>query len=331
MNIVKAKTPLEAWEVLVENFLKKNPEWFCDGVGYNLTNSLYTYDLMVEIEDAKFDPNFDFAKMFGYTQTKWTGLIGNYLNLDVLDDVRDIVRDLEEKKAINRNYHMGIHFADNHGNGKGCLVGGILSRKIGVDKPEMTILLRTSDIVTRLAMDMLLFCRMGEYIYGHNDFKLNLILKCAYADDTVILLYNNHKRIRRVMKDCNDEVRKERITNSWNKLKTSEEAVYKTYGHSFRAFKVLRDDLNYKKQKPMIAGDLIIGNWEGIPLPAKCPSIVMRNQIKAKYLKFVEQFGLEMEPKVTRKRKLIPFSPTEDDETFDEVEDTPKEESDEKA
>lgn len=331
MNVLKAKTPLEAWEKLIENFLKKKPEWFCEGVGYNLTNSLYTYDLAVEIEEAKFEPSFDFGKMFGYTRTKWTGLISNYLDLDVLDDVRDIVRDLEEKKTVNRNYHMGFHFADNHGNGKGCLVGGILSRKIGVDKPEITILLRTSEVVARLAVDMLLFCRMGEYIYGHSDFKLNLILKCAYADDTVILLYNNHKRIRKVLRKCDDEARKEKIESSFRRLKKSAEGTYKTYGHNLRAFKILRTDLNYKKPKPMAAGDLIIGDWEGIPLPPKCPSIMIRNQIKDKYLKFVNQYGLEMEAKVTKKRKLISFSTDDSDDSFEEIKESLEKEANEEA
>lgn len=88
---------------------------------------------MVEIADAKFDPDFDFGKMFGYTMTKWTGLITNYLDLDVLDQAKLMIRKLEENKTVNRNYHIGFHFADNHGSGKGCLVGGIFSRKIGVE------------------------------------------------------------------------------------------------------------------------------------------------------------------------------------------------------
>lgn len=40
-------------------FLVKKPEWFSEGIGYNLTDSLFTYDLVVEISEAKFDPEFD--------------------------------------------------------------------------------------------------------------------------------------------------------------------------------------------------------------------------------------------------------------------------------
>ena len=193
MNLIKAKDPVDAWEKIVENFLCKTKEWFKDGNGYNLTDSLFTYDLWVEIESSIFDPEFDFGKMFGYTQTKWTGLIGNYLDLDVLDKAKSMIRKLEENKVVNRNYHIGFHFADNHGSGKGCLVGGIFSRKIGVEKPEITIITRSSDIVTRLPIDLLLFCRMGKYIYGHEEFTIKLLMKSAWANDTVILLYNNRK------------------------------------------------------------------------------------------------------------------------------------------
>ena len=108
MNLIKAKDPVDAWEKIVENFLCKTKEWFDEGNGYNLTDSLFTYDLWVEIESSIFDPEFDFGKMFGYTQTKWTGLIGNYLDLDVLDKAKLMIRKLEENKVVNRNYTLQI-------------------------------------------------------------------------------------------------------------------------------------------------------------------------------------------------------------------------------
>lgn len=325
MNLIKAKDPVDAWEKIVENFLCKTKEWFKDGNGYNLTDSLFTYDLWVEIESAIFDPEFDFGKMFGYTQTKWTGLIGNYLDLDVLDKAKSMIRKLEENKVVNRNYHIGFHFADNHGSGKGCLVGGIFSRKIGVEKPEITIITRSSDIVTRLPIDLLLFCRMGKYIYGHEEFTIKLLMKSAWANDTVILLYNNRKNIKEFLKEnCQDEFRRKKIRKALKKLMTSDEKVYRTFGHSFRAFKVLRNDLGYE-QKSMKAGTLEIGDWDGIPLPEVCPSIVKRNQIKKVYLKFTQKYGLKLVPEEPSKKKLISFTSGEADDgdefDSDEVED----------
>lgn len=320
MNLVKAKNPTDAWEKILENFLIKKPDWFCEGVGYNLTDSLFTYDLMVEIADAKFDPDFDFGKMFGYTMTKWTGLITNYLDLDVLDQAKLMIRKLEENKTVNRNYHIGFHFADNHGSGKGCLVGGIFSRKIGVENPEITVILRSSEIVTRLPIDILLFCRMGQYIYGHDNFSLKLVIKAAWANDTTILLYQNRKDIKEFLKEnCSDEVRRKKIRKSLKKLMTSDEAGYKTYGNSFRAFKVLRRDLGYK-QKSMLASALEIGDWDGIPLPEVCPSILKRNMIKKTYLKFTEKYGLKLkleESGEKKRKKLISFSSSEEDDMED--------------
>lgn len=317
MNIVKSNRPVDAWEQILENFLVKKPEWFSEGIGYNLTDSLFTYDLVVEISEAKFDPEFDFGKLFGYTATKWTGLITNYLDLDILDQAKLMIRKLEENKAVNRNYHIGFHFADNHGSGKGCLVGGIFSRKIGVDNPEVTVIIRSSEIVTRLPIDMLLFCRMGQYIYGHDNFSLKLVIKAAWANDTTILLYQNINDLKELLKEnCNDEARRKKIRKSLKKLMTSDEASYKTYGNSFRAFKVLRKDLGYK-QKSMLASDLEIGDWDGIPLPEVCPSILKRNMIKKTYLKFTEKYGLKLkleENTEKKKKKLISFSsPDEDD------------------
>ena len=55
MNVVKSNRPVDAWEQIIENFLIKKPEWFGEGIGYNLTDSLFTYDLVVEISEAKFE------------------------------------------------------------------------------------------------------------------------------------------------------------------------------------------------------------------------------------------------------------------------------------
>ena len=100
---------------------------------------------------------------------------------------------------------------------------------------------------------------------------------------------------------------------------TSDEAGYKTYGNSFRAFKVLRRDLGYK-QKSMLASALEIGDLDGIPLPEVCPSILKRNMIKKTYLKFTEKYGLKLkleESGEKKRKKLISFSSSEEDDMED--------------
>ena len=48
----------------------------------------------------------------------------------------------------------------------------MFSRMIGIDKPRLTIVMRASDVVTRLPWDLLLAIRMGEYVFGHTEFTV---------------------------------------------------------------------------------------------------------------------------------------------------------------
>ena len=63
-----------------------------------------------------------------------------------------------------------------------------------------------------------------------------------------------------------------------------------------------------KEPKSLLAKDCIIGEWDGIPLPEKCPSILVRNQIKNAYLKFIKRYDLNMFNQVDKSKKLIKFS-----------------------
>lgn len=123
------KTGDEAWASINKMFIEQDEKLglFSDGQGASITNSLYTYGMSVLIEEAKFDPEFDFGKIMGYTQSKWSSLLNNYLDLDSLDKLKLQIRELEKNKAINRNYHIGFNFADSHGNGKLCMTKNIFS------------------------------------------------------------------------------------------------------------------------------------------------------------------------------------------------------------
>lgn len=185
----------QAWSEINKLFINQDPELFSENKGAIITNSLYTYGLSVLITNAEFDPEFDFGKILGYSQSKWSSLLGNYLDLDSMDSLKLQIRELEKNKTINRNYNIGFNFADAHGNGKGCLMSGMFSRMINIDKPRLTILMRASDVVTRLPWDLLLSIRIGEYIYGHKDFTIELFIRSAFADDTSLMLYNGYEPI----------------------------------------------------------------------------------------------------------------------------------------
>lgn len=277
--------------------------------------------MSVLIEEAKFDPEFDFGKIMGYTQSKWSSLLNNYLDLDSLDKLKLQIRELEKNKAINRNYHIGFNFADSHGNGKGCLVSGMFSRMIGIDKPRLTIVMRASDVVTRLPWDLLLAIRMGEYVFGHTEFTVELFIRSAFADDTSLMLYNGYEPIEPIIDGIKNEERRKRLKKALKRVKkASEKGDDPKYQAYMRVYKIFSPEKYGKEFKSLFAKDCIIGNWDGIPLPEVCPSILVRNQIKKVYLKFVNKYNLNIFSSVDTKKKLIKFKES-DGSITDSIED----------
>lgn len=302
------KNGTDAWSGMIEKFLNQDPELFQEGQGVSITNSLYTYGLSIFIEEANFDDEFDFGKIMGYTQSKWSLLLNNYLDLDSLDKLKLQIRELEKNKAVNRNYHIGFNFADSHGNGKGCLMSGIFSRMINQEKPRLTLFMRASEIVTRLPWDLLLSVRMGEYVFGHTQFNIELFIRSAFADDISIMLYNGYRPIEDLIANIENEERKKRLKKVLRKVRKAADAgndpKYQAYT---RVYKIFNPEAYGKKPKSLLAKDCIIGNWDGIPLPEICPSIMVRNQIKKVYLKFVNKYNLNIFQNFDPKKKVIRF------------------------
>lgn len=59
--------------------------------------------------------------------------------------------------------------------------------------------MRASDVVTRLPWDLLLAIRMGEYVFGHTEFTVELFIRSAFADDTSLMLYNGYEPIEPII------------------------------------------------------------------------------------------------------------------------------------
>ena len=76
MKHFKFPDGVTAWSEINKMFLNQEPTLFESGQGAVITGSLYTYGLTIEIEDAKFDPDFDFGKIKIYP--------GNY-QIKILD------------------------------------------------------------------------------------------------------------------------------------------------------------------------------------------------------------------------------------------------------
>ena len=317
-----------AWSELIKKFLRQDEELFVDGQGAVITGSVYSYGVGILIEKAQFDPEFDFGLIMGYTQSKWSSLLNNYLDLDAMDILKVQIRELEKNKAQNRNYHIGFNFADSHGNGKGCLVSGVFSRMIGVENPRLTIIMRASDIVTRLPWDLLLAIRLGAYVYGHEEFSIELFLRSAFADDISIMLYNGYEEIEPLIAGIENEDRRKKLKKTLKKVKKAAEAGadpgYQAYT---RVYKIFNPEAFNIEPKSLKAKDCIIGDWDGIPMPkGGCPSILVRNQIKAAYTKFIKKYNLDAFAEEVKGRKLIKFkesdgSITEAGQDFEDFED----------
>lgn len=317
-----------AWSELLKKFLRQEEELFSEGQGAVITGSLYSYGVTVLIDKAQFDPEFDFGIIMGYTQSKWTSLLNNYIDLDAMDVLKNNIRELEKNKATNRNYHIGFNFADSHGNGKGCLVSGVFSRMIGIENPRLTITMRASDIVTRLPWDLLLAIRIGAYVYGHEDFSIELFLRSAFADDISIMLYNGYEEIEPLISKIENDDRRKKLKKTLKKVKKmAAEGTDPGYQAYTRVYKIFDPSAFGVEPKSLKAKDCIIGDWDGIPMPkGGCPSIITRNAIKKAYLKFTEKYNLDLFGQEASNRKLIKFkendgSIMEGAEDFDDSED----------
>lgn len=317
-----------AWSELIKKFLRQDEELFVDGQGAVITGSVYSYGVGILIEKAQFDPEFDFGLIMGYTQSKWSSLLNNYLDLDAMDILKTQIRELEKNKAQNRNYHIGFNFADSHGNGKGCLVSGVFSRMIGVENPRLTIIMRASDIVTRLPWDLLLAIRLGAYVYGHEEFSIELFLRSAFADDISIMLYNGYEEIEPLIAGIENEDRRKKLKKTLKKVKkAAESGTDPGYQAYTRVYKIFNPEAFNIEPKSLKAKDCIIGDWDGIPMPkGGCPSILVRNQIKAAYTKFIKKYNLDAFAEEVKGRKLIKFkesdgSITEAGQDFEDFED----------
>lgn len=303
------KDPVDAWQSIIKLFLNQEESLFKEGQGAVITGSLYTYGMTVFIENATFDPDFDFGRIMGYSQGKWSSLLNNYLDLDAMDVLKAQIREFEKNKAVNRNYHIGFNFADSHGNGKGCLVSGIFSRMIYIEKPRLTIIMRASDVVTRLPWDLLLACRMGQYVYGHEDFSIELVIRSAFADDISIMLYNGFEPIEPLIKNVANDERRKKLKKALKKVRTAaDEGQDPGYQAYTRVYKIFNPEKYGKEIKSLLAKDCIIGDWDGIPMPkGGCPSILVRNNIKKAYTKFIEKYNLDAFAEEVSSRKMVQF------------------------
>lgn len=234
---------LKAWEELNELFLKPQSDYHFR-FGHN---ALYIYDLVLGIRNPKLPEDFDFGRHFNYTINKWKTLVSNYIDKEALAKVKEEVKAAEAKK--NKVYNISMNFTNTHGHGKSCLLAMVFSHRLGETKATISIQLRASEVTKRLVCDLLLFQRIGEYVYGEGNFQIVIYFNQIFQDDTVLLMYHAHKDVRKILKGTTGE-RTKNLLELLDKLesKNPEEVKYKVHR---RAAKVLHPEL-YKYPKTLV-------------------------------------------------------------------------------
>lgn len=234
-NVIWFKDSLSAWENINEMFLRHDHE-----LGATIhAHALYVYDCTIGIRKPKLDPEFDFGKHFNYTISKWKSLVANYIDKPELDEIRKEVIYEEAKKT--KIYNLALQFTNKHGHGKNCLLSMVFSRRANESKPTINVFLRASEVTKRLVCDLLLFQRIGEFVYSDTEFQLIIHFNQMFNDDTVLLMYHAHKSIKSILRESTSQRSKELLEKLKKLLKTNPEDIkYKVHR---RAAKVLRPDI----------------------------------------------------------------------------------------
>lgn len=242
-NAIWVGDSMTAWEELNEAFIKADNRFhFLRGHG-----ALYAYDLVIGIRNPKVDPEFDFGRHFNYTMNKWKSLVANYVDLEELSNIKQEVIAEEEKRSSTKVYNLALQFTNKHGHGKNCLLSMVFSHRLGDSKPTISVYLRASEVTKRLICDLLLFQRIGEYVYGDAPFQMVIHFNQIFNDDTVLLMYDVHHPIQDIIVDNGE--RSKSLIKKLKELKKAnpEDIKYKVHR---RAAKVLHPEL-YKYPKTL--------------------------------------------------------------------------------
>jgi len=231
----------KAWEGINELFLDTPSSLLKEYNGVRQARAMYLYNVSILVEKPELDPEFDFGRLFNYTNQKWKMLMGNYINMGELRELKEELNTYIGGKKP-KPYNISYNFSNTHKHGKKCLLALLLTKRFGDNIPYITLYLRSSEITKRLSVDFLLAQRIGEYLFEGNPFKVVFNINQLFNDDTVLLMYGAYKDISHILKNGKNEY----CSILYKRLKEmlqGEENQFKSYKVHWRAFKVLRPDL----------------------------------------------------------------------------------------
>lgn len=229
VKVHECSTSQAAWEEINEYFFNEEEEINSRGGGKNGPQIL-SYDHYFHIRKAWVDPEFDFGDIFGYRRQKWTSLLNNYLDMNILDIVKSQVL-LKEQRRSN-NYNISLPFTNFHDNGKNCLLSLTFQKKICDDHPTVIFNLRSSEVTKRLLIDFLLVQRIAEYVYGE-DTHVSITMYCGnmYQNGETFTMYDLHKPLKKIIDKKKESVYRDRVMGLLKKYKTCavEDIKYKVH------------------------------------------------------------------------------------------------------
>lgn len=270
-------TSQEAWEKLNEAFLSYDQSLFKSGAIAN-SGVAVVYNVFIKIRKAWVDPDFDYGRMFNYTETKWTSLLNNYIDFNKLDLLRSKLRVISNK--YTQNYNVTYTFNNRHDNGKQCLIAATFSKRFQEDIPVITMVMRASEITKRLIFDFLLIQRMSEYVYGNNQsVQINVFATQMYGNCETLLMYDTYKPFKKIIKKVEKNAWIDNLSETLKKFKENPPEKFQSFKVFFRSYKVLRPDLY--EYKALLARDLLL-EYEDIEYPEDCISYSQRKAYKRK-------------------------------------------------
>lgn len=192
---------LNAWKgvnefLLVDERVMVENGWSPSG------SQMTSFNNHIFIETLEFDQDFDFGKKLGYSMQKWTGLVGNYVNFDYLDMIKNEIQLREAKNA--KSYNHTYHFTNTHGSGKDCLISLTFTRRPYDKIPTAVFHIRTSEVTKRLPFDFLLVKRICQFIYGEDaNLHCELIAPSFYITAESVVMYDTIKPIKKLLRKAN--------------------------------------------------------------------------------------------------------------------------------
>ena len=277
-------TSQEAWETLNEFFIC-NYDYIVNNGGIAYGTFLASYHNNIHIKNSWVEPTIDFGDLFGYRMQKWTSLVNNYIDLNMLDLTRSKVNTFESKKA--RSYNVSYLFDNSHNSGKGCLLSLTFSKMYDRDEPILTVSMRSSEITKRLILDLLLIHRMGEYVYG-KEARFSIVLSAPqmYTNAETLAMYSRHKSYKKVYKihgknksDANDW--EQRVLDERERMATVDPKTI-NYKLHLRSVKQLQREKHGYEYRPMLAKDLYIVD-ESIDYPENCITLKDRRKYEQRF------------------------------------------------